>query len=121
MSFKDIKVYEHERTAPRNKIAITRQNLTALLSASEGESFSSSIRLEFHLGSSRALATGHIYPFNKFYTDRIMIVRNRFDVVHRNHYKLSKGSRMLNVDAVGERAFDTYMLELYLSGMKGNT
>ena len=50
-----------------------------------------------------------------------MIVRNRFDVVHRNHYKLSKGSRMLNVDAVGERAFDTYMLELYLSGMKRNT
>ena len=120
MSFEDIKVYEHERAAPENKIAITRENLTALLSASAGQSFSSTIRLEFHLGSSPTLTTGHVYPFNKFYTDRIMIVRNRFDVVHRNHYKLSKGSHMLNVNAAGERAFDTYVLELYLSGMKGN-
>lgn len=36
MSFKDIKVYGHERTAPANKISMSPRNLTARLAASEG-------------------------------------------------------------------------------------
>ena len=35
MSFKDIKVYGHERTAPANKISMTNDTLNALLVASE--------------------------------------------------------------------------------------
>jgi hypothetical protein len=105
MSFKDIKVYGRERTAPANKIIYSNSTISKNLLKSEGKSFSSSIELEFDLSSS----SGQRYPFDKFYTDRIMIVRNRFDTVQPNHYTLTKGSE------------HTYKLQLYLSGMPGDT
>jgi len=44
-----------------------------------------------------------------------MIVRNRFDTVQPNHYTLTKG-----LNTTSPTPFDTYKLQLYLSGMSGD-
>lgn len=59
-----------------------------------------------------------------------MIVRNRFDTVQPNHYRLTKGSKVnpsasdcdcgSTDECVKGCNGDTYKLQLYLSGMNGD-
>lgn len=129
--FKGVRVLSHDRSITRMQLvgkASERANevedskITAKLIGSDGQA-SPKLTLEFSLSKQAGDATDKIeyVPFSEYYAGRIVVIRNKFDIIPKEQFKIFKGTGESETNATSSVIHDTFVLQLYLSGTEGDT
>jgi hypothetical protein len=60
-------------------------------------------------------------PFRKYHADRIVVIRNKFDIIPKSQFKILRGSSRKKTSSTASVTRDTYILKMHLSGTRGDS